>query len=134
MIKDPREKKRLTRTNLGLLSLITLTCGGGWAAFGVDFALGALVGSAVVAFNFYASQFLMARLFISGQPKAPVAVFYVLKFGISMAFLFLAVTRYKMDTWGIMAGLATLPLISLGSSLMAGGPEAESNNHLSEDN
>ncbi|OGH00089.1 MAG: hypothetical protein A2600_00260 [Candidatus Lambdaproteobacteria bacterium RIFOXYD1_FULL_56_27] len=121
------EKNHTLRTlNRGLLGLFFLVTALGGLAFGLDFAKGALVGCIVVAINFYLSQFLMARLFFSGHAKAPVLVMYLLKFGLSMGLLWIAMTHFNADLWGIMAGLSTLFVISLWASFLGKtAPEPE---------
>jgi len=113
---NPAEAARLKKINLSLLVLFAIVIGSGELAFGLDFAKGALVGCIVVAFNFYMSQYLLARLFVPGQPRGPIVTFYLLKFGLSMAFLIVSLLYFKVDLWGVMAGLSTLFLIMLLTS------------------
>lgn len=124
-LNDPAERARLFKANWGLLGLFALVILGGWAAFGVDFAQGALVGCIVVAINFYLSQFLLARLFVTGQARFPVVVFYILKFGLAMAVLFAGLFYLQVDLWGVMAGLSTLLIISLLTSFFGPTQPAE---------
>lgn len=123
-LNDPHERARLAKANWGLLGLFVLVTLGGWAAFGLDFASGALVGCIVVAINFYLSQYLLARLFVSGQARFPVVVFYILKFALAMAVLFAGLFYFQVDLWGVMAGLSTLMIISLLSSFFGTPSEA----------
>ncbi|MDT8447052.1 MAG: ATP synthase subunit I [bacterium] len=125
VLQSDGERRRLKRTNWGLFGLMILVVGGGALAFGLDFGKGALVGSIVVAINFYLSQILLARLFKPGQARFPVAVFYILKLGLSMGFLFIAMSQFNIDLWGVMAGLTTLPLISLLTSFFGTAQPAE---------
>lgn len=132
-LNDPHERARLAKANWGLLGLFVLVTLGGWAAFGLDFALGALVGCIVVAINFYLSQYLLARLFVSGQARFPVVVFYILKFALAMAVLFAGLFYFQVDLWGVMAGLSTLMIISLLSSFFGTPSEAaEDQQHPTE--
>jgi len=123
--KNTKEAARLKRINLALLALFGVVIGPGGLAFGLDFGKGALVGCLVVAINFYFSQYLVARLFVPGQARFPVVVFYIIKFGLSMALLLVSLLYFNVDLWGVMAGLSTLFVISLFANFLGSAPEPE---------
>jgi len=127
---SPADAERLKKINLSLVVSFVLLIGAGRFAFGLDFAKGALVGCIVVAFNFYMSQYLLARLFIPGQPRGRLITFYIFKFGLSMAFLIVSLLHFKVDLWGVMAGLSTLFLITLLASVF--GPTKVAENEAEE--
>ena len=108
-----RKDLRLKKINLVLLALFFTVTALGGLVFGLDFAKGALVGCVVVAINFYLSQYLLARLFLPNQAKVPVVIFYILKFGLSMALLLVSLIFFQIDIWGVMVGLSTLFVVSL---------------------
>lgn len=122
-IKDPIERKRLFQLNLSLLLIFAALVGGGYAVQGLDFAKATLVGCIVVAINFFLSQRLLGRMLIEKKMQAALLLSYLFKFALSVAILFFAVTRWKMDVIGLMLGLSSIFLSVVLSTFFRATPE-----------
>ncbi len=107
-IKDPIEKTRVLKLNLSLLFIFVVLIGGGYAAVGVDFAKGTLIGCVVVAINFFISQRLIGKLILEKKLQVNLLLSYFFKLALSIIILFLAVTRLKTDLIGLMLGLSSI--------------------------
>jgi len=86
-----------------------------WLLGGIDTALGALLGSAIVGLNL-AGTVLFVRLVLGNRRnryKALLLASSVVKFGLTMVVLYLAIVRFNVNAIGILVGLSSMLLTSL---------------------
>ncbi|MCP4752173.1 MAG: hypothetical protein GY866_14850 [Proteobacteria bacterium] len=124
-IKDPIERKRIFVLNVTLLAIFAALVLGGYWFQGLDFAKATLIGCIVVAINFFVSQRLISRLILEKTININLLVVYVFKLGISIAILFVAVTRLQMDPVGLMLGLSSIVFATVISTLLKRDPVEE---------
>lgn len=98
------------RFQLHLFLSGALLVGVGWAAMGLDFTLGVLLGFFVVLVNVFWTKNLVKTTILAGKPRGLFTVFYFLKFGLTAGVLVVAITRFEMDPFGVLAGLSALML------------------------
>lgn len=101
------------RFQLHLFLSGALLLGVGWAAVGLDFTFGVLLGFLVVLVNVFWTKNLVKTTILAGKPRALFTVFYFLKFGLTAGVLVVAITRFEMDPFGVLTGLSALMLAIL---------------------
>ena len=102
------------RRFMGVLwAVAAATVLGGFLWRGLDFAVGALLGSLIVGLNLLWTRNVVRKALASGQPRPHFIVSYVLKFAVSVAVLFVAIIQFHMDALGILAGVSALLVTSL---------------------
>jgi len=114
-IRTPDERPFRRLLALQLLSGIVIAAGGA-VALSLDFALGALVGSAVVGANLIWTKNAVRQFVQPHRPRPAFLVFYAVKFSVSVAVLYVAIAVLKLDVIGILAGVCSL----LAASAVAG--------------
>lgn len=100
---------------LQLLAGVAIAAGGA-AALSLDFALGALVGSAVVGANLIWTKNAVRQFVQPHRPRPAFLAFYAVKFSVSLAVLYVAIEVLNIDVSGILAGVCSL----LAASAVAG--------------
>lgn len=90
-----------------------LLVGVGWAAVGLDFTMGVLLGFLVVLANVFWTKSLVKTIILTGKPRVLFTVFYFLKFGLTAGVLIVAIVRFEMDALGVLAGLSALMLATV---------------------
>lgn len=112
-VPDERPFRRLLA--LQLLSGVAIAAGGA-VVLSLDFALGALVGSAVVGANLIWTKNAVRQFVQPHRPRPAFLVFYTVKFSVSLAMLYVAIAVLNIDVIGILAGVCSL----LAASAVAG--------------
>lgn len=110
--------KTLSPATFNRFQLYLLISGAGlvgvaWAAAGLDFTLGVLLGSIVVLLNVFWTKSLVKTIILTGKSKKLFTFFYIFKFGLTAGVLIAAMARFEMDTFGVLTGLSTLMLATL---------------------
>ena len=84
-----------------------------WTAAGLDFTLGVLLGFIVVLFNVFWTKNLVKTIIMTGKSKKLFTFFYIFKFGLTAGVLIVAMVRFEMDPFGVLAGLSALMLATV---------------------
>lgn len=110
----PVVQPSLRRYTLWLLaaSAVVSVAGYGWG--GVDFAKAVLLGVAVVLLNFFWTKRTVRSVLFAGQPKALLLLSFLVKFGATGAVLYYAILRLEVSALGVLVGLSTVLLASVG--------------------
>ncbi len=124
-LSDPIERKRILYLNVVILIVFFIFPVGAYFYSGLDFAKATLIGCGVVAFNFFLSQFLIAKIVLEKQAVFRLIVWYLIKFSVSVAILFAAVVKWKVDTIGLMIGLSSVVVSTVISALLRGDTPSE---------
>ena len=119
-LNDPLERKRILHLNLVILVIFVAFPVAGYFYSGLDFMKATLIGCGVVAFNFFSSQFLLAKVVLESRAVFRLIVWYLIKFALSVAVLFVAVVQWQVDLVGLMIGLSSVVISTVISSLMRG--------------
>lgn len=90
-------------------ALIALAYGLG----GLDMAKGALLGCAVVGLNLMGTVVFVRRVLRDRRYKALLAISFLVKFGLTLAVLYIAIVRLDMSALGIIIGLSAMLVASL---------------------
>ena len=99
-------KKQLVLLNIIFSVIIAFLPILGYFISGIEFAKGTLLGVFMVALNFFGIQRIFGKVI---KEKRPIYfVSYIFKFLISIILLFVAVSVFQMDSWGIAFGLSSL--------------------------
>ena len=113
---DPGDRRRLRRINATLLVILLAFPLGGYALAGLDFAIATLIGSMVVALNFWVTQRILIRLVREGRLRGIHLAGFMAKLAGSVLVLWWAVVHYKADVYGLMLGLSSVLLTTLVSA------------------
>jgi hypothetical protein len=84
-----------------------------WAPAGLDFTMGVLLGFIVVLFNVFWTKNLVKTIILTGKSKKLFTFFYIFKFGLTTGVLVVAMVRFEMDPFGVLAGLSALMLATV---------------------
>ena len=84
-----------------------------WAAAGLDFTLGVLLGFIVVLLNVFWTKNLVKTILLTGKSPKLFTFFYIFKFALTAGVLIVAIARFEMDPLGVLAGLSALMLATL---------------------
>lgn len=117
---DELEKKRVQIINYSMFAVFALLIAGGFLIGGVDFGDGVLLGCLLVAVNFFSTQKLAKKLLLEKAAKPWMILAYMLKIGISIGALFLAITRFGIDALGLMVGLSSIFIATIISTILRG--------------
>lgn len=120
-LNDPVERKRMLFLNVAILIVFVTFPIAGYFYSGLDFAKATLIGCGVVAFNFFLSQLLIAKIVLEKRAVLRLIVWYLIKFSISVTILYAAVVKWRVDTVGLMIGLSSVVVSTVISSLTRGG-------------
>ena len=96
-----------------------------WLLGGLDMAEGALLGCALVGLNLVGTVALIRLVLRDRRYKALLFVSFIVKFGLTMVVLYLAIVRYGMSAIGILIGLSAMLLTSLLYAAMRPPPPVE---------
>lgn len=121
-LKDPIERKRVFVLNMTLLAVFAVLVLGAYWLQGLDFAKATLIGCIIVAINFFVSQRLIAKLILGEKFQVQLLVTYFFKLIVSILILFVAVTKLKVDTVGLMLGLSSILIATVISTLLKRSP------------
>lgn len=125
---DPIEQKRLSNINRNFAIIAVLAVAGSFWLGGVDFGLGCLLGSAVVAINHYLTKRLVAKIIFDDGSKGLALAFFVLKLALALLVVVIAVVKLKADIGGVFIGLSTIVVAMLLSALEPKVDAQEKNN------
>lgn len=117
---DELEKKRVQIINYSFFGVFAVLTAGGFLIGGLDFAVGVLLGCLLVAINFFSTQKLAKKLLLEKAAQPWMILAYILKFGISIGLLFLAVTRLEIHVVGLMVGLSSIIIATVISTILRG--------------
>jgi len=84
-----------------------------WLLGGIDTALGALLGSALVAINLAGTVLFVRVVLRDRKYKALLLASNLVKFGLTMVVLYLAIVRFNISAIGIVTGLSSMLVASL---------------------
>jgi len=80
----------------------------GVALFRLDFLLAALLGSSVVGFNFFLTRQVLLRVLLFKDLKRRMLILYLLKLGLSVVVLYVAIVILQLPGFGILIGLSNI--------------------------
>ena len=77
--------------------------------FGLDILPATLLGTAIIGFNFYWTRHIVVKIFQAAtQVKQRMVFLYLIKFGISIGILFVALIQFQMSALGLLIGLSNI--------------------------
>lgn len=117
---DELEKKRVQIINYTTFGVFAVMVAGGFFLGGLDFGKGVLLGCVLVAINFFSTQKLIQKLLLEKAAQPWMILAYILKFGLSIGILFLAVTRLDVHVVGLMVGLSSIIIATVISTILRG--------------
>ena len=106
--EQPNIGNEFKRFALVLGALGAACVGGGWVALGLDFAAGALVGWLIVMSNVYWTRNIVRSILFGDSPTMLVSGGYIFKLGLSGVVLYIAITRFQVDIFGLVLGLSVI--------------------------
>jgi ATP synthase I chain len=107
-------RRRALRRIFLLLGAVTVALAGGtWAWAGLDTARGVLLGCAVVALNLLGTAHFVGAVLAERRFKGRLIASLTVKLGLTLAVLYIAVSRWDMSPLGIVIGLSSMLIVSL---------------------
>ncbi|MBF0239292.1 MAG: ATP synthase subunit I [SAR324 cluster bacterium] len=91
-----------------ILVVVSLILVGLTAVFHLDFLPGTLLGCAIVGLNFYWTRRIVTNVFSKENVKRRMLLVYVVKFGLSITVLFVAVVLLQISALGLLIGLSNI--------------------------
>ncbi len=104
----PSETTASLRDVTQILIVVSVLIILGVALFRLDFLLAALLGSAVVGFNFFLTRQVLLRVLLFKDLKRRMLVLYLLKLGLSVFVLYVAIVILQLPGLGILIGLSNI--------------------------
>jgi ATP synthase I chain len=105
---------RSLRLIFALLALVTVALtAGGWFWSGLDTAEGVLLGCAIVAFNLLGTAHFVSAVLAERKFKGRLVASLTIKLGLTLAVLYIAVSRWGISPVGIVVGLFSMMIVSL---------------------
>ena len=115
-----RAPRRLYWTVFGIsVALMALA----YALGGLDMAKGALLGCVLVGINLMGTVAFIRMVLRDRRYKALLIASFIVKFGLTMVVLYVAILRLDMSALGILIGLSAMLLASLLYAAMNRGQE-----------
>ena len=105
-------KTRLKEITISLM-VATVILNVGVTVFHLDFLLASLLGSLLVAINFYWTQSMLRKILLTNSVHTKVIVLYALKFGVSVVVVYMAIVMFKLSGIGIVIGVSNIALTSV---------------------
>ena len=87
-----------------------------WA--GVDFAAGALIGSAIAVLNLVWTKNVVRRFLQPNLPQPRFVVYFVIKFAASVGLLYVAILDFSINPIGIAVGVSSLVVASFVTGIV----------------
>ena len=75
---------------------------------GIDFSVGVALGCSVVGLNYVWTRSVVRRVLQGDSSKARVVLTYMVKLGLTVLVLFLAILRLEVDPLAILVGVTSL--------------------------
>ncbi len=129
MTSTARSLDETTRRSARALPLIALLIASAvFAVWGMDRAVGALVGGAVSVINWVSLRWLTRRI-MGARPEQRLALslLLIMKMGLLMAVVFILIHKLALDPIGLVLGLSTLFIAPLLSAVIGMGGSTEPN-------
>ncbi|HUJ73765.1 MAG TPA: ATP synthase subunit I [bacterium] len=96
---------------LGLVALAMTA--GGWLLSGLDMALAILLGCVLVGFNLLGTAHFVNAVLVERRVGGRLGATLVLKFLVTLAVLYLVITRLGFNPVGLLLGLSSMLWVSL---------------------
>lgn len=106
-------RRALLRIFLMLGAVTIVLTGGAWAWANLDTALAVLLGCAVVAFNLLGTAHFVGAVLAERRFKGRLVASMVVKLGLTLVVLYVAVARWRMSPVAIVVGLSSMLIVSL---------------------
>ncbi len=129
MIATPPTLDDTTQRTARALPLIALLIASlVFAIWGMDRAVGALVGGSVSVINWVSLRWLTKRI-MGARPdqRLALSMLLIMKMGLLMAIVFILVHKLALDPIGLVLGLSTLFIAPLLSAALGMGGSTEPN-------
>jgi hypothetical protein len=81
---------------------------GGGLRGGIDFSVGVALGCLLVGLNYLWTRSVVRRVIQGDSSKARVVLTYMVKFGLTVLILFLAILQFGVDPLAILVGVTSL--------------------------
>jgi len=104
-----------------LLLAVSAALALGASPFGLDLAIGSLLGSSVVVLNVMGSAWPIRQLLLHQHIHPLLVIFQLLKLGLSGLVLYVALVHYDVSATGLLIGLSNILFTALIYAVLDSG-------------